>query len=88
MKDKEKKRIKAIRKAIGIIENATLFISFCGALGLIMTVFLAPIMFESTSGYYVWLFGSIGAILAAPALAWLEYEISNSGKGDKNELDK
>lgn len=81
---KEQKQILKIRKAINIIENIALFISMLGVLGLIMTIFLAPMMFYTSVGYYAWLFGSIAAILTAPAIAFIEDLIKDSGKEEEN----
>lgn len=80
---KEQKKLLKIRKAINIIENTALFISFIGVMGLIMMIILAPEIIEIGSNYYGGLFASIGAILTAPALAWVEDEIKNSGKDNR-----
>lgn len=81
---KEQKQVITIRKALDVIESIALTISFAGVFSLIMTVFLAPMMFKSNTDYYLWLFGSIAAILTAPALAWVEDAIKNSGKDEEN----
>ncbi len=80
MSIKEKKRLRTIRKAINIVENITLFISFMGVMGLIVVVSLAPLIIENGGSYYIGLVGSLAAIFAAPALAWIEDEIKKSGK--------
>ena len=83
MSIKEKKKLRVIRKVINALENLSLFISFVGVFGLIMVVFLAPRIIEIGGNYYGGLFGSIGAILTVPALAWVEDAIKESGKGEE-----